>query len=125
MKVSFSTDKEFTLTGQLYDGVCVRQGFKARGSKLVSIDIYMATYKRKNKGTIIIEIYDIDGLTQLSSDDNSGVGLASRIEWTAPATGVYYLRVSQNSGSSNGCDASYQVSIEGETLLFLPIAIRK
>ncbi len=53
-------------------------------------------------GDSVIHLYDTDGVTQLAADDDSGPGLASLIDWTAPTTGVYYLAVrgySSNTGS--------------------------
>ena len=71
-----------------------------------------------------IEIYDIDGVTLLASDNDSGDGLASKLTWEAPASGIYYIRVSQDQGSAYGCPASYDISVKGENLLYLPMTIR-
>jgi hypothetical protein len=46
------------LIDQIYDGICIRQGFRAIGRKLVSIEIYFATYKRENPGFIHVSIID-------------------------------------------------------------------
>lgn len=46
------------LTGQIYDGLCVRQEFIAENPKLLSIEIYFATYKRENPGEIVVEIHN-------------------------------------------------------------------
>jgi len=59
----------------------------------------------------VVEIYDLDGLTLLASDDNSGGGAASKLEWQAPLDGIYFLRVAQASGSAYGCDAAYEFSV--------------
>ncbi len=59
----------------------------------------------------LLQVYDIDGVTMLASDDNSGGGKASRLIWQAPQTGTYFVRVSQASGSAFGCGTAYQVSI--------------
>lgn len=112
-----------TLFTSLFDISGDNDWFSFKG--IASADYTFQTDNLADGVDTIIEIFDIDGLSQLSSDDNSGEGLASKLSWTAPATGIYYLRVSQNSGSSYGCDASYQVSLEGESLVFLPISIRK
>jgi len=108
---------------RLFDVIEDEDWFSFKG--IASADYTFQTDNLADGVDTIIEIYDIDGLTQLSFDDNSGEGFASKIEWTAPATGIYYLRLSQKSGSSYGCDASYQVSVEGDTLLFLPLTLRK
>lgn len=57
MKVSLGMSAT-KLTGNLHDGICVRQEFTAVTHKLISVDIYFATYKRKNPGTIVVEILD-------------------------------------------------------------------
>jgi hypothetical protein len=46
------------LTGPICDGLCVRQEFVARGSRLVSVGLYMATYMRKNPGMVIVDVCD-------------------------------------------------------------------
>jgi len=72
----------------------------------------------------VLEIYDIDGVTSLASDNDSGDGLASKLSWEAPASGTYFIRVSQSPGSAYGCSASYDISVEVENLIYLPITIR-
>ena len=71
-----------------------------------------------------IELYDIDGVTLLASDNDFGDGLASKLTWEAPESGTYYIRVSQSPGSAYGCSASYDISVEGENLIYLPMTIR-
>ena len=46
------------LTGPISGGVCIRQAFNAQTSKLCSLSIFFATYKRKNPGLLILEIVD-------------------------------------------------------------------
>ena len=72
----------------------------------------------------VIDLYDIDGVTLLVSDDNSGEGLASNLDWQAPESGTYYIRVSQGADSVYGCSASYTISVKGDTFLFMPILVR-
>ena len=48
-----------------------------------------------------LRLYDANGTTVLPQDDNGGVGMASRIAWTAPANGTYYVSV-DNVGSITG-----------------------
>jgi len=59
----------------------------------------------------VLQVYNIDGVTMLASDDNSGGGKASRLTWQAPQTGTYFVRVSQAPGSAFGCGTAYQVNI--------------
>jgi hypothetical protein len=46
-----------------------------------------------NLGDTVLELYDTDSTSLLASDDDGGDGLASRIVWTAPGAGRYYLIV--------------------------------
>jgi murein DD-endopeptidase MepM/ murein hydrolase activator NlpD len=71
-----------------------------------------------------LEIFDRDGLATLASDDNGGGNAASRLEWHAPASGTYFIRVTQAPGSAYGCSASYDVSVSQELWVYLPIALR-
>ena len=41
----------------------------------------------------VLYLYDTSGDVVLRYDDDSGVGDASRIVWTAPSNGVYYIKV--------------------------------
>jgi hypothetical protein len=38
-----------------------------------------------------LALYDTDGVSQLAFDDDGGPGPASLIDWTAPASGTYYV----------------------------------
>jgi len=71
-----------------------------------------------------LEIYDTDGVTMLATDDNSGGGNASLLTWQAPADGTYYVRVRQASGSTYGCDASYDIVNKVFHRIFLPLVER-
>jgi uncharacterized delta-60 repeat protein len=62
----------------------------------------------------VLELYDSDCDTLLSSDDNGGTGLGSLINWVAPADGVYHIRVFQ-ADSSSGPDRNYDLSLTGNT----------
>jgi len=72
----------------------------------------------------ILQIYKLDGVTLLASDDNSGGGKASRLVWLAPQSGTYFLRVSQAAGSAYGCSATYQISANQVYPIFLPMILR-
>ena len=71
-----------------------------------------------------IELYDIDGVTLLASDNDFGERFSFKSYLGAPASGTYYIRVSQSPGSAYGCSASYDISVEGENLIYLPMTIR-
>jgi murein DD-endopeptidase MepM/ murein hydrolase activator NlpD len=59
----------------------------------------------------IIEIYDTDGITLLASDDNSGGGNSSLLNWQALSDGVHFIRVRRGAGSMYGCEATYNLRI--------------
>jgi hypothetical protein len=72
----------------------------------------------------VLQVYDIDGVTLLASDDNSGGGKASRLIWQAPQTGTYFVRVSQAPGRAFGCNAAYQLSVTQGFDSFFPMIKR-
>jgi hypothetical protein len=59
----------------------------------------------------IIELYNVDGVTLVGSDDNGGEGNASRLVWGAPGDGLYYIRVVPAAGSAYGCSAAYALTV--------------
>jgi len=71
----------------------------------------------------IVEVYDLDGVTLLASDDNSGGGWTSYLEWQAPLDGIHFVRVTQASGSICGCDATYELSVKQIPQLYLPLVV--
>ena len=48
-----------------------------------------------------ISLFDSDATTLIDSNDDYGLGLESRIEWTCPITGEYYLMVEQSTLAKN------------------------
>jgi hypothetical protein len=56
-------------------------------------------------------LHDTDGVL-LASNDDYGDSLASRIEWTAPITGTYYLVVEHWNPNIGGCGTNYQLSFD-------------
>lgn len=56
-------------------------------------------------------LYDTDGATLLASNDDYNGTLASQIEWTAPATGTYYVLVRHWNPNAGGCGTSYDLSL--------------
>jgi hypothetical protein len=49
-----------------------------------------------------LSLYDTDGTTELVFNDDGGAGLASLVNWQAPATGVYFLSVQAFSVTQTG-----------------------
>ncbi|HAR98653.1 MAG TPA: hypothetical protein DCS11_07150 [Syntrophus sp. (in: bacteria)] len=62
----------------------------------------------------LLELYAADCSTLLASDDNGGGGLASKIDWTAPGSGTYHIRVT-SVGGSTGDDQEYDLTLTGDT----------
>ncbi len=63
-------------------------------------------------GTLIdsqLTLYDSNGTSILAEDDNSGNGLASKLEWTPSVTGTYFISVA-SAGFRGG---TYDLSISG------------
>jgi len=70
-------------------------------------------------------LYDVDGTTLISSNDDSNGSLASQIEWTAPANGIYYVLVKHWNPNVGGCGTQYNLNVrEGLFDLFLPLIFR-
>lgn len=74
-----------------------------------------------------IYLYGTNGSTLLASNDDYGGSLASRILWSAPADGTYYLLVKQWNPATSGCGTGYTVSFSEqstETTVYLPMVKR-
>jgi len=67
-----------------------------------------------------MELYDTDGTTLIASDDDGGVGLASRIDWAPPVDGTYYVKVRHFSSSASGPDTNYDLSVTALVALSAP-----
>lgn len=74
----------------------------------------IATLELQNYADTVIKLYDTDGKTVLAHDDDSGPGLASRIEWQSPASGTYYVEVVEYFGRT-GPDTGYAMRIDPVT----------
>jgi len=74
----------------------------------------------------VLYLYDTDGSTELAYDDDGGVDLASRIDWTPPAAGTYYVLVEPlDEYSTAYCDAIYDLKVfPVRAQVFLPLVMR-
>jgi hypothetical protein len=74
----------------------------------------------------MLYLYDTDGSTLLMMNDDSGGSLASRIEWTPPAPGTYFVKVGPYDANSTGyCGAVYDLMIlPVRAEVFLPVILR-
>lgn len=57
-------------------------------------------------------LYNTDGVTLLTANDDGADTLASRVDWTAPTNGVYYLLVRNWNPNVDGCGTGYHLSIQ-------------
>jgi len=62
-----------------------------------------------------IYLYDRDGTTEIDRDDDGGAGRASKITWTCPRSGTYYVMIRHFRSSAHGPDTQYDISVIGET----------
>ena len=69
------------------------------------------TYELGPDGDTKICLFGTDGTTQIACDDDSGGGLASRLRWTSPGNGTYYLRIKHTANSISGPATSYHVAV--------------
>ncbi len=77
----------------------------------------METFELGDDADTVLCLFDTDSTTQIACDDDGGGGLASRLRWTAPSAGNYYLRVQNHSGAVSGPTTSYRLAVsEGETV---------
>ena len=59
---------------------------------------------------LVLTVFDTDGRTILAVDNSSGkAGIPAEIEWTAPASGTYLVRVASYLGQSSG---SYSLTVD-------------
>lgn len=71
------------------------------------------TFTTSNLGSssdTALYLYDTDGTTPLTYDQNGGGGRASLLEWTAPANGTYYL-MAKNEVDTAGTTTAYDIAL--------------
>jgi hypothetical protein len=98
------------------------------------VDFFKFTATRGRTYDITADVYDIgdteiflfgtDGQTLLNRDDDSGLGWGSRMLWTAPANGTYYLAVASGyyDDFEDLCDYTLRVSQAGWFVADTPAA---
>ena len=75
-----------------------------------------------------LTVIDTDGVTVWAVNDDcpGATDGSSCLAWTAPASGVYYVRITNRDGVV-GCNTEYEVWIETRTppaLIYLPLVVR-
>ncbi len=81
------------------------------------------TMNLQNGADTIVDLLDTDGLTVLVYNDDFGVSVSSRLSWTAPATGRYFVRSHRFDGPTNFARyGSYDLRVvENPTAFTIPL----
>ena len=90
---------------------------------LASTTYSIQTSELASNADTYVYLYDTDGTTLLASNDDAGDALASYLEWTAPSTGTYYVRVRNWNPNVGGCGTGYAVAVLDYSQAPLPAAI--
>ncbi len=67
----------------------------------------------------LLWLYDSDGLTPITFDDDGGGFRAARLEWRAPINGTFYIEV-QDLTNATGQRSAYNVEIRNSLSSYLP-----
>jgi uncharacterized repeat protein (TIGR01451 family) len=59
----------------------------------------------------VLELYEPDGVTLVDMNDDFGGSYRSQLEWLAPQTGVFYLKVYNYNPEVYGCEVSYDLTL--------------
>ncbi|MFN2110122.1 MAG: Calx-beta domain-containing protein, partial [Anaerolineae bacterium] len=77
----------------------------------------------------VVALFDPDGHTLIAENDDyeGATDFSSRIVWEAPATGDYFVRITNRAGLS-GCLTDYEVWVERQSfdisMIYLPLVLR-
>ncbi|MFH1906978.1 MAG: NBR1-Ig-like domain-containing protein [Chloroflexota bacterium] len=93
--------------------------FSAQASRVYEL----RTYSLDINSDTYLYLYDTDHTTLLASNDDYGGSLASQIEWTAPADGIYYVLVQHWNPNVGGCGTKYDLTLSYalSNKLYLPL----
>lgn len=75
-------------------------------------DYLLSTGNLSDLADTYLYLYDTDGTTLLTANDDGNDTLASSIAWIAPRNGTYYLLVKQWNSNVSGCGTKYDLSIQ-------------
>jgi murein DD-endopeptidase MepM/ murein hydrolase activator NlpD len=73
----------------------------------------------------VIQLYDAAGTALIASNDDAGAGYASRLEFRAPSTGDYRVRLAQWDPGIAACGTRFTVGYAQMAQVFLPTAVRR
>jgi hypothetical protein len=86
-----------------------------------SIEYTISTTAMGSNSAVYIYIYDTDGYSQLAYRYSSIRGMGTTITWTAPADGVYFVKICQYDCANNyGLNTEYTVSFAGSSITMTP-----
>jgi hypothetical protein len=78
-----------------------------------------------------LTLYGSDGVTQLAYNDIDPLNPpASRIDWTAPASGTYFLKAAHFYPETGACSLTYELAVARTDLtptpmpLYLPLMVK-
>lgn len=86
-------------------------------------EYWISTSTLDNYADTYLYLYAADGTTLLAANDDYSTSLASRIVWTAPDNGIYYMKAQQWNPHRAGCGTSYTLSITSQ-FIYLPAIMR-
>jgi hypothetical protein len=119
----FEPDDAYTQANDLeVNGASQRHNFHASGdydwvrfAATPGCAYVLETFDLAYRSDTYLYLYEPDGRTMIAADDDGGLGLASRIEWTAPLAGTYYAAVRHYSGYAYGDQTDYSLGITSDT----------
>jgi len=126
MPDAYEPDDNYPLANYIsVDGTKQTHTFHAPGDhdwlKFNAIEDNSYTIKTSELGTksdTYLYLYDTDGTTEIEHDDDSGIGLASKIVWNCSISGAYYVMARHYSSSAFGPETRYNVSITVKEAIF-------
>ena len=78
----------------------------------IASQTYQAVVELDTLADSLLTLYAPDGICNLTSNDDYNQTLASRLQWTLPSTGTYFLSVENADGVSTG---TYSLTLEAAT----------
>ena len=84
-----------------------------RFDALGGADYLIKTANLGPQSDTVLEVYDRNRVTLLASNDDAGPGQASTLNFVAPATATYYVRVRHFNAGQIGDGTEYQISVKG------------
>ncbi|MCK4588927.1 MAG: lamin tail domain-containing protein [Nanoarchaeota archaeon] len=98
---SYENDDNYTLANWItVDGVSQWHNFAPAGDEdyvkfdaITNHTYIIETFNLSSSADTYLYLYNTDGQSLITSDDDGGIGVASKINWTCPTSGTYYAMV--------------------------------